>query len=200
MATGTQRGRSTPKTQDGTGKRVTMAVDFAASGLTIQSAMLAAERRGEIAKGPPRRILWAGRSVQTGDVLQVPRTGRLRLEILSASQAVRQGVDIKLKGGCVLADGSVVPHLQTWADERFNPVVEYDYSALDGKLATWNSYEVPIPGGVRVEQWTENAGMWIEELGPLDRRYHCSHGCGGSAVPPDFEALVYRLTIVTGSP
>ena len=42
------------------------------------------------------------------------------------------------------------------------------------------------------EKWTENAGMWIEEISPTERIYHCSHGM---AHPPDFESLVFKITI-----
>jgi hypothetical protein len=49
------------------------------------------------------------------------------------------------------------------------------------------------PGGQVVEEkWTENAGMWVEQVTPYERVYHCSHGM---ANPPDFESLVFRVSI-----
>jgi hypothetical protein len=86
----------------------------------------------------------------------------------------------------------VVPLLRTWFDAKYEPVVEYDYKSEDGLISTWNVYEAGRGSEVVAEKWTGNAGFWVENLGTLDRIYHCS------AVPLsvlDFEHLVYRLTI-----
>jgi hypothetical protein len=43
------------------------------------------------------------------------------------------------------------------------------------------------------DRWGDNAGMWIEDLGPQDRIYHCSQGASD---PPTFADLVYRVTVI----
>ena len=53
--------------------------------------------------------------------------------------------------------------------------------------------EMIHPGGQKVEEkWTENAGFWVEATGENERVYHCSHGM---ASPPDFDSLVYKVSI-----
>lgn len=83
---------------------------------------------------------------------------------------------------------------RTWCDARYENVIEYDYVARNGVVRTWNVYEVKRGSDIVVEQWTQNAGSWVEECASLDRIYHCSEG---SVPTPDFESLVYRLTVMT---
>src|SRR6266436_4813621 len=55
-------------------------------------------------------------------------------------------------------------------------------------------YKVHFPNGrTRDEKWTGNAGFWTESIDNYQRIYHCSSGCDD---PPNFESLVFRLTIV----
>jgi hypothetical protein len=169
--------------------------DYAPSGMTIWQAMLdQGKKRAKNARGPVT-IRWGDKIVRTADVLQVPQRGMIRMECLRSVPGLRQGFDVKMKGGCMLANGKTVPLLRTWCDERYEPVVEYSYRADDGVIATWNVFETRRGPELVEEKWTGNAGFWIEELGPLDRIYHCS---AGPLESPDFEALVYRMTI-TGS-
>jgi hypothetical protein len=168
--------------------------DYASSGLTIREAMLDVGGRQAWSQRErkPLSVLWAGRRIQTADRLSVPTTGRVRLEFLRRRTDVRQGCDLKMAGGCRLADGTLVPVLRTWFDPDLPDVEAYDYLARDGVLFTWNVYEVRRGSDVVAEKWTENAGFWVEPLAPLDRVYHCSPGM---VWPPDFDGLVYRLTV-----
>ena len=168
--------------------------DYADSGLTIQAAFVDHYQRFPDRDSRPPYILWGGRKIVTADTLQVSQRGTFRGEILSTKGDVRQGFDLKVEGWLQLADGSRVTLLRTWDDPHYEPVVEYSYYAKDGLLKSWNVYAMRYPGGRVVEErWTENAGFWIEEVGPNDRIYHCSHGM---ASPPDFESFVYRVTVL----
>jgi hypothetical protein len=160
--------------------------------LTIQAAMLERARKKNPHKRLPLRIRWDGLIVQTSDLLLVPREGRIRMELLHVDEQTRQGFDVKMDGGCRLTDGSLVAVLRTWADPAFEPMVEYDYVSRDGKIYTWNVYQRGSGDGAIVEKWAGNAGFWVEEMSPLDRIYHCSPGL---ASPPDFDSLVYRVTV-----
>lgn len=168
-------------------------IDYSVSGLTIQQAMVAHVKRYPDKKSRPETILWGTRRVRTSDFIHVPSEGVVRLEFFPSSQAIRQGVDLKVDGWIELAAGKHVPLLRTWQDERFEDVVEYPFFARDGLLWTWNVYESTYPGGQKVEEkWTENSGFWVELNGENERVYHCSHG---GVSPPDFDSFVYKLTI-----
>jgi hypothetical protein len=168
-------------------------IDYAESGLTLQQAMVAHAKRHPDKNVRPDTILWGNRRVRTSDSIHVPNEGIVRLEFVSSVRAIRQGVDLRVDGWIELAGGEHVPLLRTWHDERYDDVVEYPFFSTDGLLRTWNVYELTYPGGHVVEEkWTDNAGFWVEETGADERVYHCSHGM---ALPPDFDSLVYKVTI-----
>jgi hypothetical protein len=167
--------------------------DYADSGLTIQYAMLDHFKRFPDKSQRPDYVLWAGHQVKTGDALAVPRQGFVRCEFLSSKGDAEQGFDLKLDGWLRLEKGEQVSLLRTWNDARYERFVEYPFQSNDGLLWVWNVYKMKYPGGQVVEEkWTENAGMWVEEISPAERIYHCSHGM---AHPPDFESLVVKITI-----
>ena len=168
-------------------------LDYAELGVTIRTAMLVAGKERPPSRDQPLAIKWGGRLVRTVDVLSVPDAGVVRGEFLAVRGDPEQGFDIKVNGGIRLANGEKVELLRTWNDERFEPVVEYPYFSQDGYLRVWNVYKMRYRGGQVVEErWTENAGMWVEEVSPTDRIYHCSRGM---VYPPDFESLVFRITV-----
>lgn len=168
--------------------------DYGASGLTIQVAMLDHWKRFPDKALRPDHILWHGLHVTTGDVLNVAQTGIVRGEFLAVKKTTEQGFDIKIADGWVqLEKGEHIPHLRTWHDENLDDIVEYPYFSRDCKIWVWNVYKMHYPGGQIVEErWTQNAGMWVEEISPMERIYHCS---SGMADPPDFESLVFRITV-----
>ncbi len=171
-------------------------VDYATKGLSIRRAFTdATQKAGPLPKPlrTPLSVRWGEHDIVTADVFEVPPTGRVRLEFLEVDTDVRQGADIQVHPGCELEDGSHVPLLRTWYDPDLPAEVEYEFIAQDGLMRTCNVYEVTRAGEIHAERWTENAGMWIEEVDRLDRIYHCSHGIPDSSA--SFGALVYRITI-----
>jgi hypothetical protein len=168
--------------------------DYAESGLTIRTAMLDHVKRFPDKRTRPGYILWHGIKIGTADSIPVPSRGIVRGEFLSGDSNVRQGFDLKIHEGWIeLAGGEHVALLRTWRDERLEHVVEYPFFCRDGLLWVWNVYEMTFPSGERIEEkWTENAGFWVESVGESDRIYHCSHGM---ANPPDFESLVFKLSV-----
>ena len=167
--------------------------DYAGSGMTIQQAMLDQIKRFPDKSARPNYVLWGGLQIKTGDTFAVPAEGGVRTEFLSSKGDVEQGFDLKLDGWIRLAKGEKVSLLRTWDDPRYEPMVEYPFHSNDGLLSVWNVYKVHYPAGrVAEEKWTDNAGMWVEEVSTAVRIYHCSHGL---TRPPDFEALVFRLSI-----
>ena len=168
--------------------------DYANSGLTIQYAMLDHFKRFPDKKQRPDYIVWDGRQIKTADSFAVATHGVVRGEFLSSTKPdVDQGFDLKLDGWICLEEGEKVSLLRTWNDSRYESFVEYPFQSNDGLLWVWNVYKMKYPGGQVVEEkWTENAGMWVEEISPNERVYHCSDGM---AHPPDFESLVFKITI-----
>ena len=170
--------------------------DYAESGLTIQYAMLDHFKRFPDKTQRPDYILWDGLQVKTADSLTVPPEAVVRGECLSSKGDVEQGFDLKLDGWLRLEKGEEVSLLRTWNDPRYVPFVEYSFRSNDGRLWVWNVYKAKYPGGQVVEEkWTGNAGMLVEVISPTDRIYHCSHGM---AHPPDFESLVFKISISKG--
>ncbi len=168
--------------------------DYADSGLTIQSAMVDHFKRFPDKSRRPDHIIWNGRKIKTADSVVVPPDGFVRAEFLSSKTETEQGFDIKLNGWLRLATDEKVSLLRTWNDPRYESVVEYPYHSSDGRLWVWNVYKARYPGGQTVEEkWTENAGMWVEELSSAERIYHCSHGMISA---PDFDSLIFKITVV----
>lgn len=167
--------------------------DYSPSSLTIQQAMLEAVRANPGRRPKPPAIRWGDRVVQTSACLDVPRAGRLVAEFLGGRPGGGQAFDLKVDGAFLLEDDQEVAVLRTWRDERYEDRVEYDFTCKDGKLWVWNVYQVCSQGVLEPQKWTENAGFWIEKVGPAEWVYHCSSGLSPS---PDFESLVFRLTVV----
>jgi len=167
--------------------------DYAASGLTIREALLDQVKRFPDKARRPERILWAGLAINTGDAFPVPREGIVRGEFLSSKGDAEQGFDLKLDGWLRLEKGEKVSLLRTWNDSRYESMVEYPFHSEDRRLWVWNVYKRRLPDGRTVEEkWTENAGLWVERVSEAERIYHCSHGF---LYPPDFESLVFKITI-----
>jgi hypothetical protein len=122
------------------------------------------------------------------------KRGIVRIDFLSKKNDVAQGVDLKIEEGALrLMGGIEVPLLRTWADDRYEASVEYAYHSKSGRLCVWNVDKLKFPQGqTREEKWTGNAGFWVEEIHD-QRVYHCSHGV---ADQPDFDSLVFRVTVV----
>ena len=170
--------------------------DYSESGLTIQEALLQKYEGVRSARDPSREtpwVKWAGRQVHASDRVAVPQTCRIALDLLSVRPNGRHGVDLKAYGGrLILADGTAIGTLRTWSDTKFEDHLEYPVHSRDGYLGTWNVYELPTKAGPVVEFWTGNAGMWIERDG-TSSTYHCSAGLSEA---PDFEDLIYRVSIL----
>lgn len=167
-------------------------IDYAASGMTVQQAMVDMVKRFPSKKDRPNFIQWGQLRVQTADAIPVPARGTIRLEFTSARRGLEQGCDLSVAGWFTLENGFKVDHLRTWNDPRFEPVVSYPYESKDGIIWFWNVYRRQTSNGQTIEEkWTENAGFWIEEVKPQVRVYHCSPGILGAA---DFESLVVKVS------
>jgi hypothetical protein len=169
--------------------------DYSTTGLSIRRAFVKAseEYDGRLPTTEAAAIRWGQHDIVVGDITRVPERGRLRIELVSKAPTPRQGADVDVSpGGILLPSGKSLPSLRTWFDDEFEDVVEYGYETPRGVLRTHNVYEMRRGAQVVEERWTGNAAMWVEELGARERVYHCSDG---EADPPNFEALVYRVTV-----
>ncbi|MBN2132737.1 MAG: hypothetical protein JW741_24770 [Sedimentisphaerales bacterium] len=172
-------------------------IDYGSSGMSIQRAMLDHVRRFPRKSNRPPYILWGGKKVLTADELLVPQQGYLIGEFLSLKGDPDQGFDISIRGYIQLEDGERVQRLRTWNDPQYEPRVRYPFRSEDGTLRVWNVYRVARGKGKPVdERWTGNAGFWVEPISDLDKIYHCSPG---TANKPDFESLVFRITVQIGA-
>src|SRR5262245_10171317 len=164
--------------------------NYEESGLDIQHAMLDQAKHSKVI---PPTIMWGDKLVKTADVLIVPPTGIVRGEFIRSDDKIEQGFDLRIDGYFLLPNAERVPLLRTWYDPQLHCVVEYPYESRDGRIHVWNIYKMTYPGGQVVEEkWTGNAGCWVEEQGPREKIYHCSHG---SANPPDFESFVFKISV-----
>jgi hypothetical protein len=58
----------------------------------------------------------------------------------------------------------------------------------------WNIYKTIYKNGnYSEERWTGNSGFWIENIDANTKIYHCS---SGNVIEPDFENLVFSLSIL----
>jgi hypothetical protein len=169
-------------------------IDYATSGLDIQYAMLDHFKRYQNKTLHSEYILWDGIKVKTGDWWVVPDRGRIKIELIEWQSGIEQAVDVKIEDGCLtLVDGTEVSLLRTWTDSRYDNIVEYPYFTRAGRLFVCNVFKRLWPSGrVTEENWTGNAGFWVDEISPLDRIYHCSHG---AAPTPDFSLFIFRVTV-----
>ncbi|MBX3180316.1 MAG: hypothetical protein KF886_23440 [Candidatus Hydrogenedentes bacterium] len=168
--------------------------EYADSGRDIQWAMVDQVKRYPDKSKRPDHILWNGRVVKTYDRIPVAESGLIRAEFLSVKPEFEQGFDLKVYDGWLeLEKGERVDILRTWKDNRYEDSVEYPFFCRKGEIGVWNVFK-RMYGNDRVveEKWTGNAGFWVEELSESERIYHCSHGM---ADPPDFEALVFKVSI-----
>jgi len=170
-------------------------IDYASTGLDICAAKLDMASKYPDKSDRPDFVLWNGLHVKTADQWRVPVRGRVRIEILSSKPEVEQGIDFRVDMGAVkLAGGEEVSLLRTWADDRYEGVVEYPYYSQSGDVFVSNVYKIALPNGQkREEKWTGNAGCVIDSASSRERIYHCSHGV---ADRPDFDSLVFRVTIL----
>ncbi|RQP24220.1 hypothetical protein [Piscinibacter terrae] len=166
-------------------------IDYKDTGLSIQQAMLDCAKRSTMRV--PRRpltIQWGNRLVQTSDVWDVQRSGRVYAEILKASPAIEQGFDLSVNGWLRLNDGNEVPTLRTWADDRYENFVEVDFESSDQQLFVWNVYKMQLGESLLESKWGGNAGFWVETLSSNERIYHCSPDIQEA---PDFQAFIFRI-------
>jgi len=139
-------------------------------------------------------ILWNGREVWTSHAVQVPKSGKFRIDFLSDARDPPQGVDVRAEGGKISLDGEVVETLRTWHDDRYEESVVYAFQSPSGLLLLWNVYTCKWPGGRNTEEkWTGNAGFSVEPQPDGAIVFRCSPG---QIDEPDFEQLVFRFSIV----
>ncbi len=167
--------------------------DYAASGMEIQYAMLDHHKRFPDKSLRPDYILWGGKNVKIYDWWTVPQNGRIKIELIEAKGEVEQAADVKIEDGhLTLIDGTEVPLLRTWADSRYENVIEYPYFSKAGRLCVNNVFKRVFPNGIVREDKDGNRGFWVEDVSPLDRIYHCSHGM---VSVPDFSLFRFRVTV-----
>jgi len=167
--------------------------DYAHSGLVIQYAMLDHFKKFPDKNRRPPFILWDGKQIFTADRIPVPSKGRIRTEFITSKSDTEQGFDLSINGYLKLVNGEKIKTFRTWNDPRYESAVEYPFMSKDGLILAYNVYKMVYPGGQIVgEKWTGNAGFWIEVMNENERIYHCSHGM---AIRPDFESLVFRVTV-----
>lgn len=168
-------------------------VDYEHSGLNIKRAMLDHIRKFPEKSQRPAHIIWGGREIKVVDWIEVPTNGTVRFEFISGQDGIEQGFDAKLEGWFELEQKEKIPVLRTWKDDRYEDVVEYPFFSRDNRMGIWNVYKEHLPNGqIREDKWSGNAGCWIEKITEYERIYHCSPGM---LDPPDFESLVFKVTI-----
>ena len=174
--------------------------DYGGAGLSVRRAFVEArDAFGGQLSNPmtkPISILWNGRDIIIGDILDVPQRGRFHIDFVSCRPTTLHGVDIEIPGGgIVFKGGKISPTLRTWFGSWYEPElewVEYPYHAPKGQLRVTTASERTHGDQKVVERWTGNAAMFVERLGAHKHVYHCSHA---DSSPPNFEDMVIALTL-----
>lgn len=169
--------------------------DFGADGIDIQTAMIRHVQAQPDRATRSKHIEWNGKAVWTSFDVVVSEEGRFRLEFLSEPRDPSQGVDVKVEHGSIaLPGGEAVRILRTWHEPGHEKTVEYPYKATARMLKVWNVYRRPWPDGrITEEKWTGNAGFLVQQEAAGCWVFRCS---SGPAPSPDFDQLVFRLSIL----
>jgi hypothetical protein len=172
--------------------------EYGADGIDIETAMFRHMKAHSDPASRLKPILWNGKAIWRIFDVAVPKKGRLRLEFLSKPTEPSQGVDVRVEGGAViLQDGERVQTLRTWHEEKYEEVVEYPYDSKMGLLKVWNVCHWVWPSGEITEEARRgNAGILVEQEAEDRWLFRCNNG---PSKPPDFDQLVFRLSILEGS-
>jgi hypothetical protein len=139
-------------------------------------------------KGSPIEI--DGKKVVTLDRVKISR-GHVVVTFTGTPGKIPNGIIIKsAKGHVLLSDKKKAKSVYIWDDIRLPRRVEHEVYCPNGELLIWNIYRVnPKDDITRADYWTNNAGMFVEQVAKTKRRYHCSDGIG------DFDPtdLVFEL-------
>lgn len=164
--------------------------DYATSGLTIQQALLSELKRA----GKPSKDLavqWGRDLVRTFAWCTVPAVGRVRIKLLKYPKSTRAAVDLKIeKGGFVLEDGTTVSILRTWADEKYEDELLYEYLSETAEVCiTVANERFGSDGEIVVDRLIDNSGFLVRNT---------SHGdvyCASASFlnPPDFSYFEFSV-------
>lgn len=171
-----------------------MLIDYAYTGMDISQARVDQANMYPDKISRPEYIIWNGEHVQTFDWWDVPTSGIIKIEFISAIDDIQQGVDVKIDAGAIrLETGEEAPVLRTWYDDRYEDTVEYPFHTSSDRLCIWNVYKLQHPSGrVTEEKWTGNSGFVVEQLNVGTRLYRCSPG---GLSRPTFEGLVVKIRV-----
>jgi hypothetical protein len=142
---------------------------------------------------PPGRTLndelseAVGRDVVKIEALPIAVGQSAHLVLEGSDSPWRQGVRL-VTDGVLRVAGVEGPQLDIWTDTA-PPAVEISCVETDGLLRFYNVWQSGRRPGV--ESRSATSGMLVEDLGDGWRRYSCND----IGVEPDFEKLVFRISI-----
>lgn len=166
--------------------------NYKSSETTIQTAMVDMAMSYSVSADRPDFIFLDGQKVKTYHWMDVPEYFRIKVEFLSEPDP-NQGMDIKVEGGHIeLADKEKVKLLRTWHDPKYEAVIEYTGYSKSKRVCVTNVYMEKRGEKVFEEKWTENAGMIVQNTDDNTVILNCS---SGSQVPPDFDSLVFKVSV-----
>ena len=170
-------------------------IDYSSTGMDLQRAFVDHFSNNKDPALRADHVLLNGHKVFAFLCAPVPKEGRFRIEFLSPPREIEQGVDVRFDNGTIrLPNGEKVKLLRTWLDPRLADVVEYPYRAPKGIIRCYNVFMRKYgENDIREEKMTGNAGFLLEQPAPNEWVFHCS---AGPLPAPDFEYLVFRLTLL----
>jgi len=148
---------------------------------------------GRRPRKPPGRTLndelseALGRDVVKIEALPIAAGQSAHLVLERSNSPWRQGVRFVTEGVLRVA-GIEAPQLDIWTDTA-PPAVDIECVGTDGLLRFYNIWQSGRRPGV--ESRSATSGMLIEVFGDGWRRYLCND----IGVEPDFEKLVFRISI-----
>jgi hypothetical protein len=173
---------------------MTQRKDYGSGDITLREAFVEDSRLFPRSSPEDNFVLWQGTKIRTSMRLPVPVTGRVRASIVVSKGVVSNGFDLKADAGLLRSkEGRVFAAVRTWALPEYEDIVEYSYETQTGFLWFWNVYKIQRGLDLVEEKWTENAGMWVREIGELGWEFHCSPG---TEAKPDFETLVVTVEVL----
>jgi len=135
-------------------------------------------------------ITWGGEALH--NILEIENLPlRVQVEFISAKASPAQGIQLRLRGGSLVANGQEAADLVLWQDTA-PQTVDVEIRSAGGRPGNFKVWNVWRAGLDVTQAWLGNSAMKVEgDLAGSGLMLRCSDGQG----KPDFDDLVVRLSV-----
>jgi hypothetical protein len=168
------------------------AIDYAATGLSIATAMLDHSKRARhlgVPFDPPQSVRWGDLDVVTGDTwLDAPQRGVITVQVVEPDPRHEHGVALHIPRGMISSRGPETVLWPSGAELAFT----VEYHSPQQLLHISNVYKISGNGWEQTARWSEDAGMIVTRLPTGERSYACNHA---DTTPPTFADLAFTIAV-----